>query len=159
MFKIIIEKKFSLIHLIQYEIKAYFIDKNILEREKIKTRAYINFLISYNNTNIYFIWTFNQLKVFKIRDVIFNKNSYYQSHEIDVVQLINELFLKNNTLNISKSDLKFIEIKFNSNKKLFKLILIEIIIVILSKTKAISKNNEKYLLSLTSFSLKEENIS
>ena len=142
----------------QYKVKAYFVDKNISRREKMKTKAYINFLMNYDSTNIYFIWTFSQRKVFKICNVIFDENNHYQSHEIDAVQLISELFLKNNVLNISKSNLKLIEIEFNNNKKLFKLILIETIIVDSLKTKkSISKNDKKYLSSSTSFSLKEEN--
>ena len=156
----IIDKKLNLAHLVQYEAKAYFVDKNISRREKMKTRTHIDFLMSYDSTNIYFIWTFSQRKVFKICDIIFDKNNYYQSHEIDAVQLINELFLKNDILNISKSDLKFIEIEFNNDEKLFELISIEIIIVDSSKTKkTINKNDKKYLSSSTSFFLRKENIS
>ena len=51
----IIKKKFNLVYLVQYEAKAYFVDKNILRREKIKTKTYIDFLINYDSTNIYFI--------------------------------------------------------------------------------------------------------
>ena len=51
----ITEKKFNLAHLVQYEAKAYFVDKNISRREKMKIKAYIDFLISYDNINIYFI--------------------------------------------------------------------------------------------------------
>ena len=144
----------------QYEAKVYLVDKNILKREKMKIKAHINFLMNYDSTNIYLIWTFNQRKIFKICDVIFDENNYYQSYEINAAQLISELFLKNDTLNISKNNLKFIEIKFNNDEKLFKLISIEIIIVDLSKTKeSINKNDKNYLSSSTLFSLKEENIS
>ena len=98
--------------------------------------------------------------MFKICDVIFDENNYYQSHEINAVQLISELFLKNDILNILKSNLKFIEIEFDNDEKLFKLILIETIIVDSSKTKElISKDDRKYLSSLILFSLKKENIS
>ena len=70
------------------------------------------------------------------------------------------MFLKNNILNISISDLKLIEIEFNNDEKLSELILIEIIIVDSSKTKElINKDDKEYLLSLISFSLKKENIS
>ena len=156
----ITDKKLNLTHLIQYEAKAYFVDKNISRREKMKTRAHIDFLMNYDSTNIYFIWTSNQRKVFKICDVIFDENSHYQSHEINAAQLISESFLKNDILNISKSDLKLIEIEFDSDEKLSELMLIEIIIVDSSKTKeSISKDDKEYLSSSTSFSLKEENIS
>ena len=39
----------------QYKAKAYFVDKIILKREKMKTKADINLLISYNSINAYFI--------------------------------------------------------------------------------------------------------
>ena len=98
--------------------------------------------------------------MFKICDVIFDENNHYQSYEINAVQLISELFLKNDTLNISKSDLKLIEIEFDNDEKLSELISIETIIVDSSKTKElISKNNKNYLSSSTSFSLRKENIS
>ena len=51
----IIDKKLNLAHLIQYKAKAYFVDKNILRGEKMKTRVYINFLMNYDSTNIYLI--------------------------------------------------------------------------------------------------------
>ena len=146
----IIVKKLNLTHLMQYEAKAYFVDKNISRREKMKIKTYINFLMNYDSTNVYLIWTFSQRKVFKICDIIFDENNHYQSHKIDVVQLINESFLKN--------DLKFFKIEFDNDEKLFELMSIEIIIVDASKTKdSISKNDREYLSSLTSFSLKKKN--
>ena len=127
----------------------------------MKTRAYINFLMNYDSTNIYLIWTFNQRKVFRICDIIFDENNHYSSHEIDVVQLINESFLRNDILNIQQSNfIKFIEIEFDSDEKLSELILIETIIVDSSKMKElINKDDKKYLSSLTSFFLKRKNIS
>ena len=76
-FEMIIDKKLNLAHLVQYEAKTYFVDKNISRREKMKTRAHIDFLMSYDSTNIYLIWTFSQRKVFKICDVIFDENNHY----------------------------------------------------------------------------------
>ena len=51
----IIDKKLNLVHLMQYEAKAYFVDKNISRREKIKIKTHINFLMNYNSINIYLI--------------------------------------------------------------------------------------------------------
>ena len=51
----ITDKKLNLAHLVQYEAKAYLVDKNISRREKMKTRAHIDFLMSYDSINIYFI--------------------------------------------------------------------------------------------------------
>ena len=76
-FEMTTDKKLNLARLVQYEAKAYLVNKNISRREKMKTRAHIDFLMSYDSTNIYLIWTFNQRKVFKICDVIFDENNYY----------------------------------------------------------------------------------
>ena len=51
----IIDNQFNLAHLMQYKAKVYFVDKNISQREKMRIKAYINFLITYNNISIYFI--------------------------------------------------------------------------------------------------------
>ena len=98
----------------------------------------------------------------RIRDVTFNENSHYQLHEINIAQLIREPFLKNDTLKILQSDfIKFIEIKSDSDEKLFELILTKILIVYSSNDeepkKTISKNDKEYLLLSISSLLKEEN--
>ena len=48
----IIDKKFNLTHLMQYEAKTYFVDKNILNLKKMKIKVHIDFLMNYDNTNI-----------------------------------------------------------------------------------------------------------
>ena len=92
----------------------------------------------------------------RTRDVIFNENSHYQSHEINVIQLINEFFLRNDTLKILQIDFtKLIEIEFDSDEELFELTSTEILVVCSSndeKTKkAITKNDKNYLPSSISF--------
>ena len=99
----------------------------------------------------------------RTRNVIFDKNCHYRLYEINAAQLIKESFLKNDTLKILQSDFtKFIEIKSNSDEKLFELTSTKTFVVHSSndeKTKkAINKDDKKYLLSSTSFSLKKENI-
>ena len=60
----------------------------------------------------------------KTCNLIFDKNDYYQSYEINAAQLINEPFLKNDILKILQNDFtKFIDIELNSDEKLFKLTL------------------------------------
>ena len=147
----------------QYETKIYFVNKNISNREKMRIKTHIDFIINYGSINIWFIWILNQRKVIRICDVIFDKNSHYQSHKINVVQLISKSFLKNDILKISQNDFtKFIEIESDRDEKLFKLTSTEIFIVYLSNDeemkKAINKNDKEYLPSSISSSLKEENI-
>ena len=53
LFEAIIECKLNLIHLIQFEIKVYLIDKHILKKEKMRFRVQLDFLIEYDNINIF----------------------------------------------------------------------------------------------------------
>jgi hypothetical protein len=46
---------------------------------KLDSRAYIGYLVGYDSTNIYKIWVSHQGKVILTRDVIFDKNSHFDS--------------------------------------------------------------------------------
>ena len=48
----ITNKKLNLAHIVQYETKTYLVDKKISNLEKMRAKAHINFLMSYNSTNI-----------------------------------------------------------------------------------------------------------
>ena len=117
-FKKIIDKKSNLVHIIQYEAKAYFLNKNISKKKKMRVKTHIDFLVDYDSINIFWIWIFNQRKIIRIRDVTFDKDSHYRSNEIDLAQFINEFFLINDTLDISQSDFtKIVNIESNSEKE------------------------------------------
>ena len=55
----IIDKKSNLTHIIQYDSKVYFLNKNISNKEKMRTKIHIDFLVNYNNINIFLIWILN----------------------------------------------------------------------------------------------------
>ena len=48
----IINQNLNLVYLVQYEVKTYLVDKDISNREKMRTKTYIDFMISYDSTNI-----------------------------------------------------------------------------------------------------------
>ena len=48
----IIDQKLNLAHLMQYEAKTNFVDKNISNRNKMRIKIYIGFMINYDNINI-----------------------------------------------------------------------------------------------------------
>ena len=50
-----IDKKSNLAHIVQYEAKAYSLNKKISKREKMKSKAHIDFLVEYDNINIFLI--------------------------------------------------------------------------------------------------------
>ena len=83
-----------------YSCKAYTLNKYIARLEKLRPRAYIGFLVGYNSTNVFNIWIPSQRKIIRVRDIIFDKEAFYEPGEINIVQLEKELFLYN-TFNIS----------------------------------------------------------
>ena len=84
-FEAVTERKFNLTHLIQFETKVYFINKHISRKKKIRFKAHINFLIEYDNINIFNIWISSLHKVIRTRDVIFDKNNFYKLSQIDLI--------------------------------------------------------------------------
>ena len=128
-FEAVTERKFNLTHLIQFEAKAYFIDKHILKKKNMRFRAHRNFLIEYDSINIFNIWISSLHKVIRTCDVIFDENNFYKFSQIDLIQVINELFLiSDDTLNIFKSQfIKIEELSNISNEKDLTLMPIDII--------------------------------
>ena len=59
---------------------------------KLNPRAYIRHLISYNSTNVYRIWLPHEEMVISVRDVIFNKTTFFNSKRTDLLdELIAEI--------------------------------------------------------------------
>ena len=83
-----------------YSCKTYILNKYIIRLEKLRPRAYIGFLVGYNSTNVFNIWIPSQRKIIRVRNIIFDKEVFYEPREINIVQLEKELFLYN-TFNVS----------------------------------------------------------
>ncbi len=67
-------------HLKMYECKAYLLLKeaNVSSRDsKLKSRAFVDYLIDYNSTNIFRIWNSEKDDVSDYRDVIFDESELY----------------------------------------------------------------------------------
>ena len=150
-------KKRNLAHFVQYGAKAYPVDKEISNLEKMRIKAHIDLLMSYDSTNIWLIWVPSQRKVIGTHDVTFDEDNQYRSHEIDAAQFINEPFLSNDTLKIPQNDFtRLIEVESDSEDELFELEPTGIIVVDSSKAEeVISKDDARgYLPSPTPSSLK-----
>ena len=89
-FEIIIDIKSNLFHFYKFDCKIYSFNNIISKKEKFKKRAYVDHLLQYDETNIYFIWIFNQRKVVRIKNVTFDEIIFYNSANFDISQ-----FLKN----------------------------------------------------------------
>jgi len=53
---------------------------------KLDPRAHISYLVGYNSTNIYRIWILYKGIVISIRDVIFNKKTFFNGKRTDILK-------------------------------------------------------------------------
>lgn len=89
-FEMVTGNKPNLSHLNIYGCKAYSIKHGIPKLHKLQPRALIGYLIGYDSTNIYRIWSPTQDKVIRTRDVTFNEKAFYNPDDIDITQLLRE---------------------------------------------------------------------
>ncbi len=67
-------------HLKMYECKTYSLLKDAdvsSKNSKLKSRAFVSYLIDYNSTNIFRVWNFEKESVNDYRDVIFDASELY----------------------------------------------------------------------------------
>jgi hypothetical protein len=76
-FEILIEKKSNLTHLQSYKCRAYSLKNIISKKNRLKSRAFINYLVWYDFTNIFRVWLFSHMRIIRIKDVIFDKTLVY----------------------------------------------------------------------------------
>ena len=89
-YELVIGNPPDLSHLHHYRCKAYTLNKQIQKKQKLQERAHIGHLVGYEARNIFRVWIPSQRKVIRTRDVIFNENTYYDAHDIDLLQAVNE---------------------------------------------------------------------
>jgi hypothetical protein len=87
-FEIMTKKKSNLTHLQSYECRTYFLKNIIFRKNRLKSRAFIDYLVKYNFMNIFRIWIFNRMRVIRIRDVIFDKTLFYDFAKLDSKHLL-----------------------------------------------------------------------
>ncbi len=87
-FEILIEKKSNLTHLQSYECRVYFLKNIISKKNRLKSRAFIDYLVKYNFTNIFRIWIFSRMRIVRIKDVFFDKTLFYDFAKLDSKHLL-----------------------------------------------------------------------
>jgi hypothetical protein len=55
---------------------------------KLKSRAFVDYLIGYNSTNIFRVWNLEKGDVSDYRDVIFDESELYSSYNQDDQQML-----------------------------------------------------------------------
>lgn len=94
LYELIIGTLLDLCHLQRTECKTYPLNKNIPRKIKLQKRAYIDYLIGYKARNIFRVWISNQRKIIRTRDVLLNDTADYDTHEINLMQVIEKPMLK-----------------------------------------------------------------
>ncbi len=88
LFETVIEKKSNLSHLQSYECRAYFLKNIISRKDRLKSRAFIDYLVRYDFTNIFRIWISSRMQIVRIRDVLFDKTLFYDLAKLDSKHLL-----------------------------------------------------------------------
>jgi hypothetical protein len=88
LFEILIEKKSNLSHLQSYECKTYFLKNIISRKNRLKSKAFIDYFVRYDFTNIFRIWISSRMRIIRIKDVLFNKTLFYDLAKLDSRHLL-----------------------------------------------------------------------
>jgi hypothetical protein len=88
LFEALIEKKSNLTHLQSYECRTYLLKNIILRKNRLKSRAFIDYLVRYDFINIFRIWISSRMRIVRIRNVIFDKTLFYDLAKLDSKHLL-----------------------------------------------------------------------
>jgi hypothetical protein len=88
LFEALTKEKSNLTHLQSYECRAYFLKNTISRKNRLKSRAFIDYLVRYDFTNVFRIWIFNRMRIIRIRNVIFDKTLFYDFAKLDSRHLL-----------------------------------------------------------------------
>ncbi len=83
LFETLIEKKSNLFHLQSYDCRIYLLKNIISKKDRLKSKAFIDYLVKYDFTNIFRIWISNRMRIVRIRDVLFDKTLFYDLAKLD----------------------------------------------------------------------------
>jgi hypothetical protein len=87
-FEVLTRKKSNLTHLQSYECRAYLLKNIISRKNRLKSRAFIDYLVRYDFTKIFRIWISSRMRIVRIRDVIFDKTFFYDLAKLDSKHLL-----------------------------------------------------------------------
>jgi hypothetical protein len=97
-FEALTKEKSNLKHLQSYECRAYLLKNIISRKNRLKSRAFIDYLVKYDFTNIFRIWISSCMQIIWIREIIFVKTLFYDLTKLDSKYLL--IINMNETLKI-----------------------------------------------------------
>jgi hypothetical protein len=108
LFETLTEKKSNLSHLQSYDCRVYFLKNIISKKDRLKSKAFIDYLVKYDFTNIFRIWISSRMRIVRIKNVLFDKTLFYDLAKLDSKHLL--IINVKDTLEILKiSDNTFFE--------------------------------------------------
>jgi hypothetical protein len=87
-FETLTKEKSSLTHLQSYECRAYLLKNIIFKKNRLKSKAFIDYLVRYDFIDIFRIWIFNRMQIVRIRNVIFDQTLFYDLAKLDSKHLL-----------------------------------------------------------------------
>ncbi len=87
-FETLTKKESNLAHLQLYKYRAYLSKNIILRKNRLKSRAFIDYLVRYDFINMFRIWIFSRMRIIRIKNVLFDKTLFYDFAELDSEHLL-----------------------------------------------------------------------
>jgi hypothetical protein len=82
--EILIDERSKLSHIQLYDCQVYSLKHIIVRKTKMKFRAMINYLVKYDSINVFRVWVSSKMKIIRIRDVLLDFYSFYDSCVLDL---------------------------------------------------------------------------
>jgi hypothetical protein len=82
--KILIDERSKLSHIQSYDCRVYSLRHIIVRKTKMKSQAMINHLMKYDSINVFRVWISSKMRIIRIRDVLFDFYSFYDSCVLDL---------------------------------------------------------------------------
>jgi hypothetical protein len=87
-FEILTRENSNLAHLQSYECRAYLLKNIILRKNRLKSKAFIDYLVKYDFINMFRIWISSRMQIVWIKNVIFDKTLFYDLAKLDSKHLL-----------------------------------------------------------------------
>jgi hypothetical protein len=82
--EILTDERSRLSHFQSYDCRVYSLRHTIVRKTKMKSRVMINHLVKYDSINVFRIWISSKMRVIRIRNVLFDFYSFYDSCVFDL---------------------------------------------------------------------------
>jgi hypothetical protein len=86
--KILIDERSKLSQFQSYDCRVYSLRHIIARKTKMKSRTMIDHLVRYDSINVFRVWVSSKMRIIRIRDVLFDFYSFYDSCVSDIKHFV-----------------------------------------------------------------------